>query len=310
MNEKHVNIPRRAFVEGGFGLMAAGLAGCDRQPPRAQRPPLDARFTYDISRYERTDPTLLLYEEKNHFPTGLTEPKCIAVMGENILVGGDTVIQEFDAEGKRLRIRELPFTPHAIAPTGLIAFKDHFEGGQPLGERVHLTAIAQRGDFVYVADAGHREVLRCRADGTVLSRITGFVVPSPYFDLHIGPENLLWIVNPGKHHIGAYTLDGQYETGWGETAMNVEGFCGCCNPSYLVRLPDGRFVTSEKGLTRVKIYDVRGRFEGVVAGPEQFLHYRQTGKAVPIACDARGRVLVLEVLRREVRVFVPKDRKT
>ncbi len=317
MNEE---LTRRKFFGVGLGaLTAAGLAGCDR-PQRAEKPPLDARFTYDISRYEHTDPSLLLYEETNRFATGFAEPKCLAVAGDTILVGGDKSLKTFDNDGKQLRARDLPAPPHAIAATGLIAFRDHFEGGQPLGENVHLTAIAQSGDNVYVADAGHREVLRCNAGGVILSRIKGFVVPSPYFDLHIGPDGLLWVVNPGKHRIEAYTLDGQYETGWGETAMNVEGFCGCCNPAYVTRLPDGRFVTSEKGLTRVKVYDVKGRFEGVVAGPEQLVKNRdlarracancQVGFGMPIAADSRGRVLVLDPVTKDVRIFTPKGKKT
>jgi len=191
-----------------------------------------------------------------------------------------------------------------------VAFKDRFEGSALLGERVHLTAIAVADGIVFVADAGNREVLRCASDGKILSRLKGFVVPSPYFDLHVGTENVLWVVNPGKHLIQAYTLDGQYETGWGETAMNIEGFCGCCNPSYFARLPDGRFVTSEKGLTRVKVYDVKGKFEGVVAGPEHFPQNRQPGMGVPVACDSRSRVLVLDLAAKAVRIFERKERKT
>jgi hypothetical protein len=318
-------IPRREFI--GTGLVAALFAGCDRQE-RAKKPPLDERFTYDISKYEHTDPALLLYDEKTRFATGFNEPKCIAVSGDNILVGGDKALKTFDTTGKLLATRELPALPHAVTAGGRVAFKDRFEGSESFGDRAHLTAIAQTSDTIYVADAGNREVIRCSADGKVVSRFgkvgakdgtPGFVVPSPYFDLSVGPEGVLWVVNPGKHRVEAYTLDGKYETGWGATAMNVEGFCGCCNPVYFTRLPDGRFVTSEKGLNRVKVYDVTGKFECVVAGPEQLIKDRelarkacrdcQVGFGMPVAADARGRVIVLDPSTRDVRIFERKEKR-
>jgi hypothetical protein len=308
-------IPRREFI--GTGLMAAVLAGCDRQE-RAKKPPLDARFTYDISKYEHTDPALLLYDEKTRFATGLNEPKCLAVAGDTILVGGDKTLKTFDSTGKLLGARELPALPHAVTAGGRVAFKDRFEGSESFGDRAHLTAIAQTGDSIYVADAGNREVLRCDLSGKIVTRIKGFVVPSPYFDLNVGADGVLWVTNPGKHRIEAYTLDGKCETGWGATAMNVEGFCGCCNPVYFTRLPDGRFVTSEKGLNRVKVYDLHGKFECVVAGPEQLIKDRelarkackdcQIGFGMPVAADARGRLLVLDTATRDVRIFERKEK--
>jgi hypothetical protein len=86
--------------------------------------------------------------------------------------------------------------------------------------------------------------------------------------------------------------------------MAVEGFCGCCNPVYFTRRPDGKFVTSEKGLNRIKIYDAKGKFEGVVAGPETLVKDLdlakkacadcQVGFGFDVACDSTGRVLALD----------------
>jgi hypothetical protein len=283
---------------------------------KADKPPLDARFTYDVSAFMHTDPALLLYNETGQFPTGFREPKCLAVDGDKILVGGDKAIKSFDNTGKLLHTRELPALPHAIASGTLVAFKDRFEGSGSFGDRAHLTAIAQTGDAIYVADAGNREVLRCDPTGKVLSRIKGFAVPSPYFDLHVGADGLLWVANPGKHRIEAYNPDGTLELSWGATGMTIEGFCGCCNPVYFTRLPDGRFVTSEKGLNRIKIYDVKGQFIGVVAGTEQLVKDLelakkacancQIGFGFPVACDATGRVLALDPATKDIRIFTPK----
>jgi len=341
MNEK---MYRREFIGAGLGLAATGLVGCDQsERQRAERPPLDERFTYDISKYERTDPALLHYEEKAQFSTDLEEPKCLAVAaGDTILVGGDRLVKTFDRDGKLLATIRLPEKPLALDPLDdgavRVGLRERWEtydkhgvptaSSEPLGDRVYITALAHTGPLVFVADAGNREVIRCGADGKVLSRFgkvgakdgtPGFVVPSPYFDLSVGPEGVLWVANPGKHRVEAYTFDGRYETGWGETAMNVEGFCGCCNPVYFARLPDGRFVTSEKGLNRVKVYDVKGKFESVVAGPEHLVKDRdlarkactncQVGFGMPVAADSRGRVVVLDTATRAVRIFVPKEKK-
>jgi len=301
-------INRRQFL----GLLAVGTAGCGKP----EKPPLDDRFTYDVSAYLKTDPALLLYRQTGQFPTDFHEPKCLAVDGDTILVGGDRALKTFDRTGKLLMTRALPALPHAVTTGGLVAYKDRF-ADVSYGDRAHLTGIAKTGNTVFVADAGNREVLRCDPTGQVLSRLKGFAVPSPYFDLHIGPDGLLWVVNPGKHRVEAYTLDGALEFSWGATGMSVEGFCGCCNPVYLARLPDGRFVTSEKGLNRIKIYDGRGQFVGVVAGPEQLVKDLdlakkacancQIGFGFPIACDATGRVLALDPATKQVRIFTPKE---
>ena len=59
-------------------------------------------------------------------------------------------------------------------------------------------------------------------------------------------------------------------------------FFGCCNPAQLAVLPDGRFVTAEKGIPRVKIYsrerplsDRRGRSVAVDR------HARRPGRRSP-----------------------------
>jgi hypothetical protein len=72
---------------------------------------------------------------------------------------------------------------------------------------------------------------------------------------------------PGARRIEAFTLDGDLLGHWGEASSRIEGFFGCCNPSHLAVLADGRFVTSEKGVPRVKIYSAQGEFESVIAAP-------------------------------------------
>ena len=348
-------VDRRKFLGAGLagaGLVAAGgalgwLASRSRRTMLTgpeSRAPLDDRFTYDVREYQHTEPKLLLYDEQGRIPTGLASPKCLAMDARGrVHVAGDQVVRRLGLAGDIEAELPLAGPPTALAfgEDGrlYVGLKNSFtvydDAGallaqsDPLGDRVFLTALAQHGDKVYVADAGNREVLICDPTGKVRHRFgkygaaaagQGFVVPSPYFDLLFGADGLLWVANPGRHRIEAYTPDGAYETGWGKTGMAVDGFCGCCNPVYFTRLPDGRFVTSEKGLNRIKIYSARGEFEGVVAGPEQLVKDLDAarkacadcsiGFGFAVACDSRSRVYALDPASREVRVFGRKGGAT
>ncbi len=74
-------------------------------------------------------------------------------------------------------------------------------------------------------------------------------------------------------------------------------------------------MTAEKGLLRVKVYSTHGRFECVVAGPEdldvppadatQDLFDHEL-KAVDVAADSQGRVLVLNPANNKVQVYESK----
>ncbi|MEI6033872.1 MAG: hypothetical protein WCS65_06275 [Verrucomicrobiae bacterium] len=334
----HSDLTRRHFLSAsGLLGIAAGLAGCKRRSAAGETPPLGSQFAYDVSQFERTDPSQVLYMETEPIPSGLDSPKCLAVGPDNtIFLGGDRAVKCLDPAGRVLSSIALSGKPLALAATGArlcVSLGDRLEifdrsgrqvvRGEPLGEPTCLTGIADAGDTIYLADAGRREIVRCDQNAKVLGRFgrpgggnPGFVVPSPYFHILLGSDGLLWANNPGRHQIEAYTLDGKFELGWGTPSMSVEGFCGCCNPVYFTRRPDGKFVTSEKGLNRIKIYDVDGRFEGVVAGPDQLVKDLDLAKKAcsdcrvgfgfDVACDSAGRILALDPASKTIRTFTPK----
>ncbi len=298
---------------------------------------LGPEFDYDLERYRVTDPELILYERTGRMPTGFDQVYGIAVgQDDRIYVAGDQAVRSFDREGNPLSEVKLPARPRALAvaqdgalyvcTTARVRAYDT-EGAEtaawePLGDSAVLTCVAVYRDNVFLADAGNRVVLRYDRAGRLIRRIgerndqrniPGFTIPSPYFDLAISPDGLLRVVNPGRLRVEAYTFDGDLELSWGQASTGIEGFCGCCNPAHIAILPDGSFVTSEKGLTRVKVYDPDGVFQGVVAGPEVFAKPGQkrlvgaapdsASKGLDVAADSAGRVLVLEESAREVWIF-------
>jgi sugar lactone lactonase YvrE len=215
------------------------------------------------------------------------EVSCLAVDGKHRLyVGLGSAVHAFEADGRRT---------------------DVFEG---LGDAALVTSIAATEDDVFVADAHARAVMRYSPAGarklTIDGRVageaeTGFVVPSPCFDVMLGEGSVLWVANPGHRRLEAYDFDGVRIDAWDDlSGSEIEKFCGCCNPAHIARRRDGAIVTAEKGFRRVKVYTRRGQFLGVVAGPDQFADHEAT---LDIAVDSRDRVLVADPAHVQIRVF-------
>lgn len=338
---------RRSFLRAtawGGGMVGLGaLAGYvanralrGRSPAKPSRPVLGEEFTYNVERFQKSDPSLLRCDEVARFPVGLGRARNLAVAPDGtILVCGDGGIRKFSAAGEPLAAipLEQPVYSVAVRPSGEILAGQQgrilvFMPGasEPVvwaGLPANLlpTAIALTEKEVFLADAGNRVVMRLDATGKPLAVIgkrdpekdvKGFVVPSPYFCVRVAPDGLLRVTNPGEHKIEAYTLDGSLEVAWGKASFAVDGFCGCCNPVSFDMFPDGGFVTCEKGLPRVKLYDSHGEFTGVVAGPEAFPEYLKAANAgtpetasagLYAAVDRQGRILVLDVIAGEVRIM-------
>ena len=299
---------------------------------------LSKEFIYDIDDKIKIDSALILYHESvNPVSTGFSKSRAIATDGDGaVYVAGDKSIRLFDVAGNFRKEIKLPDSPRCLAVVKgdkiFIGMKNRVQvydyrtkqltGWQALNDKAVLTSIAVLKDDVFVADAGNRIVLRYDTRGKLINRIgkkdkdrniAGFVIPSPYFDLAVASDGLLRVVNPGRHRIEAYTFDGDLEFWWGKYSSNVEGFCGCCNPVNFVILEDESFITCEKGLVRVKVYDAEGNFAGAVAGPEQLIEpceakicqipaNCQTG-GFDLAVDNRQRVLVLDTIKNVIRTF-------
>ncbi len=303
---------------------------------------LSEAYTYDLSRLARIDPNLVLYTQSGPaVRTGMNQSRAIVLDANGrIYVAGDKAIRVFDNAGNLENTLHLSGEPQSltISDDGAIyvGMKDHVEvvdpqgrlvaSWEPLGDEAVLTSIARHKDAVFVADAGHRIVLHYDTAGTLVNHIgekdpdrnvPGFLVPSPHFDLAVGRDGMLRVVDPGRNRIDTFTLEGDLEFSWGERSVGIKGFCGCCNPVSFALLPDGGFVTAEKGLVRVKVYNSDGGFVGVVAGPDQFAGGKQMkvyetpeeaqGSGLDVAAGADGRIYVLDPEDNTVKVFRRKE---
>ncbi|MBN2137784.1 MAG: NHL repeat-containing protein [Sedimentisphaerales bacterium] len=303
---------------------------------------LGKKLLDDIKELSKIDPNLILYEESGkRINTGFTQSRALAVDSKGaILVAGDRAVRIFDPNDDTISQISLSDQAGCVAVGShgriYVGVENHVEvynadaqrlaRWNSLGNDALLTGIAVSNDGIFVADAGNRIVIRYDVSGQIVKRIgqrnpetnvPGFVVPSASFDLALSNDGLLRVVNPGRLRVEAYTLDGDFEFAWGKASASVDGFCGCCNPANIAVLPGGGFVTVEKGLVRVKIYDSEGTFVGVVAGPEQLLEEggayihefpeQAQGVGFDVAVDADGRIFVLDTIKNVVRIYTKKE---
>ena len=283
----------------------------------------------------KIDPALIAYEQTAAWTVGMKECRAMAVgPDDSIYVGGDRTIRGLRPDGTVLREIALDAPPQCLALPGsdaaepgrmYVGMEDRVEVFDAQGKRIAawkplpagaaISGIATAERDVFVADAGNRIVWRFDLSGRRLGRIgvanakqkyPGFLVTSRCLPLSLGADGLLYVANPRALRVEAFTFAGDLEFSWGKGASGVEGFFGCCNPTCLAAMPDGRFLTLEKGVRRVKVYSAAGKFECVVAEL-----VRAGDEPGPIAADHRGRVFVLDAAAGKVRVFErsPPSRK-
>lgn len=302
---------------------------------------LSAEYQYDISEYAKIPPELIKYQQVgNSIPTGLKASRSIAYK-DGIYVSGDTKVVKIDGAGKMEKEIALESAPTCLAVDDegvvIVGSNDTITIFDKAGAKrtqfvvpqknAILTSIVLNEGLLLCADAANGLIYRYDLQGNLVNIIgqkdpqkedhAGFVIPSSYFDIAMASDGLLRVVDPGRHVIVAFTLDGHREWSWGKASPRVDGFSGCCNPANMAILPDGSFVTTEKGLVRVKVYDAEGQFVGVVAGPEQLewqgpLQVCDTpdqcqSRGFDVAVDETGRIYVLDTVKNVVRIFEKKQ---
>jgi DNA-binding beta-propeller fold protein YncE len=307
-----------------------GTSGSRPDPPEAYR--------YDVSAYEEVDPALVIATELDSITPDVPGLRALAATPDGrVYAAGENILLIYGPDSAEIARHPVTGTPEclAVGPDGTVflGMLTHVETMGPDGSpgaawppvegQPHLTSIIADDASVYMADAGNRVVWRFSHAGELLGQIgekdaardiPGLVVPSPCLDVAFDESGALWVTNPGRHGLEQYRPGGEMVASWYRASMDIDGFCGCCNPSHVAFRPDGTLVTAEKGLVRVKLYSADHRLLGVVAPPQAF-RSGPTGPFSPeleapvldLAVDARGRVLVVDANRNAIRVFETKE---
>jgi hypothetical protein len=287
----------------------------------------DNPFEYNIDAFRQIDPALLHYDEVQQIELPFIEVGGIAIdSADNVSVSGDRSVTIFTSDGIPKSTFATPSTASCLAIdsdfnlflgiNGQIMVYDTSGVKQAQWDRPEefgiFTSVAVTPAFVFVADAENLVIWKFDKSGQHLGRIgernpdmdiPGLVIPTPYLDIAIDPEGYLWAGNTGRHQMENYTLDGDLRTSWGRASMQLDGFAGCCNPSHFAIMSDGEFVTSEKGIPRIKVYSFRGQLLSVVATPGQF---DEGAEGLDLGIDSQDRIYVLDPMRRMIRIFSKK----
>jgi len=214
--------------------------------------------------------------------------KAVAVSPEgNIFLGGDSFLTCYNKELKEIWNQKTPDKITAITISGDTVFATSEEliflvntGGKPIGEwgpyeeNSLFTSVTANKNYLSVADAKNKIVYILKKDGEVISIIgqsgEKLLIPSPYFDVCLTPDNTLFLAHTGNFRIEKRSIEGRFISTFGKSGTAPEDFCGCCNPAHFAVIPQG-FVTSEKGINRIKIMGPEGGFVEYVSSENDFV---------------------------------------
>jgi sugar lactone lactonase YvrE len=316
MNKKALNSIIIVAIVVIIGLVLFDFLG--NQPGKRGRNP----YEYNVDNFKSVDSSLIHYRETRNIAIDNKVPYGFTIYQDELYLTGEQFLQVIRPDGVQIMLKTIPDTGKSIHVTEefiFIGYDDHvskFNRDGDLitqferpGTRTYITSLASKGNTLYVADAGNRKVLRYDLDGNLLGEFKGkseseaghgFIIPSAKFDLVVNSYGDLWVVNPGEHAIENYTDEGQMRGFFKRSSMEIEGFTGCCNPAHICVLEDGSFVTSEKGMVRIKVYDESGKMKSVVAPPSKF---KDEGEAPEVAADSKGNIYALDFDKKRIRIF-------
>ena len=278
-------------------------------------------YEIDMDEFKKVDPALIKFKETKQMMV-LGTPKGFSVRNEYIYLLVDQQLQIINLNGElqhKIDLKNEAKSVDFIGDELIIGFKNYvaryshdyklIAKSDKQDSLAVFTSVATTDEFVFVADAGNRRILRYNHQLELMGeffgesgdkKLHGFIVPSPYFDILTGKNNELWVVNPGTHAIQNYSPEGELIKQWQKISNMTDGFSGCCNPAYLTVLPNGNFITSEKKIVRVKEYSHSGELLSVVAAPEKF---KVDGHAPGVVAIDDNTILALDFDKKLIRFF-------
>lgn len=282
-------------------------------------------------RYRTVAPEKVGWKLAGRFPVKMEKPVAIEVDAKGrIYVAGKKKIKIYNRKGKEQAGIGLEFTPTCFTRIKnsmyFVASKDRVwrvpakypVKSEPI-KGAMLTGLVATEEYLYATDAANRKVWRWKRPfkGGKPEQFTKtkFVVPSPYFDMAVGSDGLLRIVDPGRHRIKHFTEEGQHEKplDWGKAGFKLDEFPTCCNPAYIALLSDDAVVTVEKKIPRVKVYTLEGKLRSVVVDPTDLIGKRPfnataTKLVVDVAVGPKDVIYLLDPLAKEVLWFEKKKK--
>ncbi len=246
---------------------------------------------------------------------------------DRLFVLGDDEVRTYNSDGSRVgswravsNARCLGIGPDGRVYVGAASRVEIFDsngnrvGGFEAGDRdrpAEVTAIKVFDGNILVADASARIVRRYDALGRQLGVIgdqtkTGsFMLPNRALDIAVDSRGIVLATDTGRHQVTSWALDGKPIGKFGKFGMLApEDFVGCCNPVNIAVTRDGRIVTGEKMVARVKVFEPDGRLVALI-GPDNF-HPGCTH--IFLSVDSKGRIVTADNASREVKIFSPAAR--
>jgi sugar lactone lactonase YvrE len=247
---------------------------------------------YDAGQLHYVDESIILYEQKKSFKSHFNSALGLALDdANNLYICGNDGIRSFNKQfefeehfyySESIRCIAISKKGQIIAASEstLIYFDNKGKVIKKLSKKEWglLNSIVITKDFMFLADRMHRKIWKCNHDGEIIKsfgsieedKINGLIIPGIHMDMALSSKGLLYVSNPGRHHVNSYTLDGNLVSVFGRPSFKHEGFCGCCNPVSIAIMNNGSLMTCEKGISRVKSLDLKGKLLGVVAAPIDF----------------------------------------
>jgi len=244
--------------------------------------------------------------------------------GDAIYALGDDEVRIFDHGGNVTGNWQVPEKAACLSlgPDGLVyvgatnRVEIYQSGGKRMGgfvagdakTPVRITAVKAFRREILVADADARIIRRYDTTGRQLGLIgnenkTGsFILPNKSLDFDVDAKGVVYATDTGRHQVTSWAVGGTPLGKFGKFGMRApEDFVGCCNPVNLAITPDGKIITAEKMIARVKVYEPDGRLLALI-GPENF----DPGCThIHLAADAKGRILAADPVLREIKIFAP-----
>jgi hypothetical protein len=242
--------------------------------------------------------------------------------GDRIYALGDDEIRIFDPAGTLLRSWQAPAKAGCLAVGAdqriFVGTSNRVEicnangdptGGFDIGEAkqpADITALKFFQGDILVADAAARFIRRFDSSGKPRGVIgdktkTGsFILPNKSLDFDVDSKGTVRATDTGRHQVSAWTIEGAPLGAFGKFGMSdAADFVGCCNPVNVALTPDGKIVTGEKMVARVKVYDTNGKLLALI-GSE---HFDPNCIHIHLAVDSKERILAADPVRREIKIF-------